>query len=183
MDPAVKFLSRGPGYTLFLSPTEAALALITSPAGANPPKGTLLRMKLVGADPQPPISGLEELQGKANYFLGNDPAQWRTNIPTYAKVKYASVYPGVDLVYYGNQRMLEYDFIVARGRPEAITLDFEGPENLEVDARAIFFCAQRRRRSPTQAGRLPGSGRRAQANRRELHPEDPEPGRLPGGGL
>src|SRR3972149_4791713 len=53
MDPAVKFLSRGPGYTLFLTPTEAALALIKSPADADPPKGTLLRMKLVGANPRP----------------------------------------------------------------------------------------------------------------------------------
>ena len=61
MDPAVKFFSRGPGYTLFLTPTEAALALNKSRADANPPKGSLLRMKLVGANPQPPISGLEEL--------------------------------------------------------------------------------------------------------------------------
>jgi hypothetical protein len=135
MDPAVRFLSRGPGYTLFLTPTEAALALITSPADTDPTKkGSVLRMKLVGADPQPPLSGLEELPGKANYFLGNDPAQWRTNIPTYAKIKYASVYPGVDLVYYGNQRTLEYDFIVAPGAdPKIITLAFEGPDRLEVD--------------------------------------------------
>jgi uncharacterized repeat protein (TIGR01451 family) len=142
MDPVVKFLSRGPGYTLFLTPTEAALALIRSPADANPPKGTLLRMKLVGAHPQPPISGLEELSGKVNYFIGSDPRQWRTNVPTYAKVKYESVYPGVDLIYYGDGRQLEYDFVVAPGSdPKAIALAFEGADKLEVDAQGDLVLA------------------------------------------
>jgi hypothetical protein len=142
MDPAVKFLSRGPGYTLFLTPTEAALALIKSSADTNPPKGTLLRMKLVGANPQPPVSGVQELRGKVNYFIGDDPRQWRTNVPTYAKVKYESVYPGVDLVYYGDGRQLEYDFVVAPGSdPKAIALAFEGADNLEVDAQGDLVLA------------------------------------------
>ncbi|HVB56997.1 MAG TPA: SBBP repeat-containing protein [Candidatus Acidoferrales bacterium] len=70
-------------------------------------------MKLVGADPTAPISGLDELPGKSNYFVGNDRKKWRTNISNYAKVKYTGVFPGVDLVYYGSQRQLEYDFLVA----------------------------------------------------------------------
>jgi hypothetical protein len=91
-------------------------------------------MKLVGANPQPQVSGLEELPGKANYFLGNDPKQWRSNIPTYGKVKYHDVYPGIDLVYYGQQRQLEYDLIVAPGaNPRGIRLSFEGVDSLEVD--------------------------------------------------
>jgi hypothetical protein len=71
--------------------------------------------------------GADELPGKANYFLGNDPSKWRTNIPTYAKVRYESIYPGVDLVYYGTQGgELEYDFVVApRADPRAITLGIE----------------------------------------------------------
>jgi hypothetical protein len=80
-------------------------------------------MKLVGANPQAKVSGLEELPGKSNYFIGNDPKKWRTNVPNYAKVKYANVYPGVDLVYYGNQRQLEYDFVVQPGAdPRSVQL-------------------------------------------------------------
>src|SRR5207247_11400705 len=73
----------------------------------------VVRMSLVDAAPKPLMSGLDELPGKANYFIGNDPAKWRTNVPTYAKVHYREVYPGIDLVYYGNQHQLEYDFVVA----------------------------------------------------------------------
>jgi hypothetical protein len=80
-------------------------------------------MKLVGANPHAKVSGLEELPGKSNYFIGNDPKKWRTNVPNYAKVKYAYVYPGVDLVYYGNQGKLEYDFVVQPGAdPRSIQL-------------------------------------------------------------
>jgi hypothetical protein len=87
-------------------------------------------MKLVGANPHAKVSGLEELPGKSNYFIGNDPNNWRTNVPNYAKVKYADVYPGVDLVYYGNQGRLEYDFVVAPGAdPRVITLDLDTRES------------------------------------------------------
>jgi hypothetical protein len=81
-------------------------------------------MSLAGANPQAKVSGLDELPGKSNYFIGNDPRKWRTNVPTYAKVRYEDVYPGVDLVYYGNQGQLEYDFVIAPGaNPSPITLD------------------------------------------------------------
>jgi uncharacterized repeat protein (TIGR01451 family) len=88
------------------------------------------------------MSGLEELPGKVNYFIGNDPHQWRTNVATYAKVKYENVYPGVDLVYYGDGRQLEYDFVVAPGSdPTAIALVFEGAGKLEVDAQGDLVLA------------------------------------------
>jgi hypothetical protein len=85
----------------------------------------VLRMKLVGANPAAKVTGAEELPGKANYFIGNDPKKWRSNVPTYSKVRYQNVYPGVDLLYYGNQGgQLEYDFVVAPGAdPSAIALD------------------------------------------------------------
>jgi hypothetical protein len=87
-------------------------------------------MKLVGADPRAKVTGLEELPGKSNYFIGNDPKKWRTNVPNYAKVKYANVYPGVDLVYYGNQGKLEYDFVVSPGAdPGAITLALDAGQS------------------------------------------------------
>ena len=72
-------------------------------------------MKLRNANPAAKVTGVDELAGTSNYFIGNDPAKWRTNVATYAKVKYEGIYSGIDLVYYGNQRQLEYDFIVAPG--------------------------------------------------------------------
>ena len=154
-DARVDFLSRGRGYTLFLTPTEAVMSLVLPERGQRmrpeisnafsasiPPainarrRFTTLRMKLVGANTHPGKAGLEELPGKVNHFLGNDTAKWRSNVATYTKVRYQDVYPGVDLVYYGNQRRLEYDFVVApRADPEAITLSFEGVDKLDVDAR------------------------------------------------
>src|SRR5207253_10579875 len=95
----------------------------------------LVRMHLIGANPPNSVRGMEELPGKVNYFIGADPKNWRTNIPTYAKVYQQDIYPGVDVVYYGNQRQLEFDFIVAPGAdPEAIRFSVEGADRLEVDA-------------------------------------------------
>jgi hypothetical protein len=133
----VRYLSRGPGYSLYLTGSEAVLVL-TQPnaegSGEQVPSAAL-RMGLVGAARKPVVSGVEELPGKANYFIGNDPAKWRANVPTYAKVHYREVYPGIDLVYYGNQRQLEYDFVVAPGAdPKRIVLAFRGADKLEIDA-------------------------------------------------
>src|SRR5213593_2593929 len=146
-DPQVKFLSRGSGYTLFLTPTEAVLTLTKADAHAKrrisgeatlvePEKraATVLRMKLLGANPTPSVTGVEELPGRSNYFIGNDSKKWRANVPTYAKVEYRDVYPGVNLVYYGNQRQLEYDFVVSPGAdPKAITLAFDGVDGAAID--------------------------------------------------
>src|SRR5881396_1907639 len=157
MDSDVKFFSRGSGYGIFITPTEAVLGLgsgsrretkrpdaLKRNASPNRPTGvagrprrtSVLRMKLAGANPKPQLTGEEELPGKVNYFIGNDPKKWRTNVSTYAKVKYREVYPGIDLVHYGNHRQLEYDFVVAPGAdPKAIKLGFEGAEKMEIDAR------------------------------------------------
>ena len=91
-------------------------------------------MTFEGANPQAEMVGLEKLPGIVNYFIGADPSNWRTNIPTYQKVAYTNVYPGIDLVYYGNQGQLEYDLIVAPGAdPTQITLAFDGVEQMAVD--------------------------------------------------
>jgi hypothetical protein len=93
-------------------------------------------MKLVGANRAPKIIGLEELPGKSNSFAGSDPKRWRAGIPTYAKVKYEGVYPGVDLVYYGRERQLEYDFVLApHADPKSIRMDFSGADKVTVDDR------------------------------------------------
>ena len=128
-DSQVKFLSRGAGYNLFLTPNEAVLELRKENETSE------LRMRLVGANPQPRVEGLNELSGKSNYIIGNDPAKWRKNVSRYAKVRYENVYPGVDLVYYGSQREMEYDFVLAPGAdPRSIKLSFEGTQGIHIDA-------------------------------------------------
>jgi Ca2+-binding RTX toxin-like protein len=155
-DKAVKFLSRGSGYGLYLTPTETVLTL-RKPSGDNDPsvgassrsplqndvlpplprgegrgegrpdegESATVRMKLVGANPSPRMAGEEGLPGKVNYLIGKDPKKWRTNIPTFGRVRYEAVYPGIDLVYYGNQQQMEYDFVVAPGAdPNQIRLSF-----------------------------------------------------------
>ncbi|HTR38268.1 MAG TPA: SBBP repeat-containing protein [Bryobacteraceae bacterium] len=127
-DRRVKFLSRGSGYTLFLTQDSAVFSLHGKKTNAA------LRMKVLGANPHAAVAGTDGLPGKSNYFVGNDPRQWRTNVPTYASVKYTEVYPGIDLVYHGNQRLLEYDFMVAPGAdPRAIELRFHGAKRLTVN--------------------------------------------------
>src|SRR3989441_4352037 len=92
-------------------------------------------MAFVGASRTARVLGWEELPAKANYFIGNDPGKWRTNVPTYAKVRYEAIYPGIDLVFYGKQRQLEYDFVIRPGAdPKRIRLAFQGADKLEVDA-------------------------------------------------
>lgn len=129
-DSRVKFLSRGPGYTLFLTATEATFALRESEGLQR-----RLRMKLLGANRNPRVSGIDPLPGRSHYFIGRDPSRWRTGIPLYERVEYEEVYPGIDLVYYGNHRQLEYDFVVAPAAdPRAITLAFDGADRLALDA-------------------------------------------------
>ena len=125
----VKFLSRGRGYTLFLTEGPGALLSLHGREG-----NAALRMTLRGANAHAPVSGADALPGKSNYFIGNDPGQWRTDIPTYGAVKYTGVYSGIDLVYHGNQQLLEYDFVVAPGAdPRAIDIRFQGAQELSVN--------------------------------------------------
>ncbi len=124
----VRFIARGSNYTLALTSTDTVLELHT-------PQPAALRMKLSGANSTPQIDGQEQLPGKVNYFIGNDPKGWHTDLPTYAKVCYRSVYPGIDLVYYGNQQQLEYDFIIAPGAdPREIKLNFDGADSMVLDS-------------------------------------------------
>jgi hypothetical protein len=140
-DRQVRFLSRGSGYTVFLTRREAVMAF-NGPSGevgavqTQPRRPIVLRMVLDGADPEPQMAGLGRLESQTNYFHGNDPTKWHAAVPTFEKVVYRNVYPGVDLVYFGRQRELEYDLVLSPGAdPRAITLDFHGAEQVEIDAR------------------------------------------------
>ena len=120
-----KFTARGEGYELALSGAEAALRLRSSE----------VRLKLKGANPSPRAEGVDELPGKSNYIVGSDRGKWRANVANFAKVRYRDVYPGVDVVYYGAGRQIEYDFIVAPGaNPDNIRMEFGGAESLTIEA-------------------------------------------------
>lgn len=150
-DRQVKFLSRGGGYNLFLAATEARLVLTRPEARSSSAKqqqepgserksesanakSVALRMQLLGANSKAQVSGMEPLPGKVNYFIGNDTKKWRSNLHTYAKVKATNVYDGVDLIYYGNQRLLEYDFVIAPGADASvIRLGFDGADKVSIN--------------------------------------------------
>ena len=137
-DPRVRFLARGKGYILFLTSTEAVLALGETPRRA-------LRMKLLGTHRAPAAAGRGLLPGKSHYFLGNDPARWRSDVPAYERVEYKDVYPGVDLLFYGSEGELEYDFVVAPGSdPSRIAMGFSGVRKVRIDAAGNLVLMTRR---------------------------------------
>ena len=159
----VRYVAHGGKYELFLTSQEAVVALRPSGHFDFSPRHrfatlramrelrrnahqanqmTVLRLQLEGGNPQAQITGTDPLPGKVNYFIGNDPKKWHTDVPTYGKVKYAGVYPGIDLLFYGNERHLEYDFIVAPGaNPADIALHVEGARKMRLDSRGdVVVC-------------------------------------------
>lgn len=135
-DESSDFVARGPGYTLMLEPGAAELALHGGAGAGGDGNAThaRLRMELVGANRAATVFADDQLPGTVNYFLGASPDDWRTNIPTYGRVHYQDVYPGIDVIYYGKQRELEFDFVVAPGAdPSIIGLSYVGARDLRVD--------------------------------------------------
>ena len=136
---------------------------------SQPPQ--VLRMRLLGGNAKGSVVGLGDLPGHSNYFIGNDPKKWRTNVPSYAKVKYEGVYTGVDLVYYGNQRQLEYDFCSRSWhRPHfPFASNLTTRENLRIDKKGdLLLAAEGERSSASEAAGLPGGQRDAENRRRSL---------------
>lgn len=140
-DEQVKFLSRGDGYTLFLTQSSAVLALSNpekkqqTSSSQKTEKSTQLKLQWLGSNTDIQPTAVQPLPGIVNYFVGSDPQQWHQDIPTYAQIKYSSLYSGIDLVYYGNQGQLEYDLVVAPGAdPNLIKLKLEGAQQLEIDS-------------------------------------------------
>jgi len=135
-DSKVDFIARGAGYGLFLTPNQAVLSLRSNQ------NSSAVHMELAGGNPAAAVAGADQLPGKSNYLIGNDPAKWHRDIPQFSRVRYQGVYPGVDLVYYGNQGQLEYDFEVAPGAdPAQIALDFHGLEKTTLDASGNLILA------------------------------------------
>jgi hypothetical protein len=149
---SARFLTQGNGFNLFLTTSEAVLNLskpvdidtkspehmpvnptLRSDASQASVQTATLRLKVIGANPASKLEGVDQLPGHSNYFTGNDPAKWHINVPNYPRVIQRNVYSGVDIVYYGKQENLEYDFIVAPGaKPEVITVEFAGAQKMRV---------------------------------------------------
>ena len=137
-DAEVLFLARGAGYGIFLTASEAVLSLPSKPgsAKASTQAGapTVVRMSLLGASTEPVVDGAGLQQGKSHYYYGSTPNQWQRDVERYDRVRYRDVYPGIDMVYYGKQQQLEYDFVVAPGRnPGRINVQFSGVDGLRLD--------------------------------------------------
>ena len=138
-DNRVEFLSQGDGYSLFLTPADAVLSLHDAPVKTQ--KGKIktgktatLEMVAVGGNKAAAATGIGPQASHTNYLIGNDHDKWYSDVPNYARIKYASIYPGIDLTYYGNQSQLEYDFVVTPGAdPRAIKLQLKGMQRLHLD--------------------------------------------------
>jgi hypothetical protein len=154
-DAQVKYMARGDGYTLFLTANDAVFSLHSSSAKSATSalrRGTelraknsrqlpaqenstaVVRMQLAGGNSWAKVSASDQLPGKSNYFLGNDPGKWHSDVPHYARVSYHDVYPGVNLAFHGAQRQTEFDFVVAPGaNPAPIALHFTGAQGIKTD--------------------------------------------------
>lgn len=156
-DPQVKFLSRGSSYSVFLTEDQAvfttypnareninsALKPGSLPGSAGLKEASVLRMKLVNSNVAR-VTGEDRLPGVSNYFIGNDPTKWYTNVSHFQKVNYENVYPGIDLVYYSDRRQLEYDFVVApHADPSLIRVDLLGARRIFKDNRGDLVFKMR----------------------------------------
>jgi hypothetical protein len=154
-----RFLVRGRGYGLALTQDGALLRMEGAPRSkelesadlcdpevarryrTDPPKDleipqSVVRMRLVDGNPDAEIVGLDPLVHRTNYFRGNDPAKWVTDVPNFARVRLASVWSGIDLVFYGREGELEYDFVVRPGAdPAQIRIAYEGADEIRLDGR------------------------------------------------
>jgi uncharacterized protein DUF11/beta-propeller repeat-containing protein len=171
-DAKVKFLSHGRGYGLYLTDQEAVLALQHFVGSSRNAGTSVVSMKLSGASSVGEPVGDDPLPGKSNYLIGNDPAKWHRDIPQFARVRYRKVYPGIDLVYYGDQGQVEYDFeVLPGGDPKAVALKFSGSRNLNIDANGDLILALEGSNVRLQAPRVyqkVGAEERSVAGRFEL---------------
>jgi hypothetical protein len=154
-DAQVKYVTRGNGYALYLTQSEAVFTLQTtapekrSPAAAKHQalsenkaqsaktkdrQSDVLRMQFVGAASNAKLAGVDKQAGTTNFYAGKTAKNWKTEIPSFAGVKYTNIYDGVDLVFYGKERQLEYDFVVApNADAQTIRLAFDGADKLSLD--------------------------------------------------
>jgi len=127
--PEVIFLARTSSHFIYLTREGMTLGL-----NGNAQRGRAVQMNLVHADRSAAVAPESPLPGISNYLIGNDPSRWRRNVPHYARVRYGSVWPGIDLVFHGRDESLEYDFVVSPGAdPSAIRLRYANARGVRVD--------------------------------------------------
>jgi hypothetical protein len=160
--PDVKFLSRAPGYVLFLTGTGTVLT-----ANDMPP----VRFEWAGSNPRAVLTGVEELAAKSHYYRGKDPNNWQANVSHYSRVRYASLYPGIDLVYYGTaERRVEFDLVVAPGAdPTRIELAFERAGTLAVNAAGDLVVSPKGSAQPGVTLQAPTIYQEHEGVRTEVH--------------
>jgi hypothetical protein len=169
IDGRVRYFARTPNYTLFLTKHAAVFSLVRRDPRVDswrPAKGDVpavqrnaaanhsgevaaaVKIGFSGSNGQPGVSGINPMRGRVNYLIGNDPSKWHTDVPTYARVLYHSLYPGVDMVYYGTPNALEFDLRLAPGAdPKAIHMAIDGARMVKIDAGGDLLL-------PTAAGSI-----------------------------
>jgi uncharacterized protein (TIGR03437 family) len=156
-DRASEFLARGSGYAIGVRRDGAVISLRDKNG-----KGELTTLRLIGASPTSRVAAKEPLPGKVNYFIGSNPKAWHTDIPTYAKIEIPGAYPGIDMVYYGAEGQLEFDFLVrAGGDASRIAMKFEAPARPHLDANGDLVVGALRQHRPVAYQMTPESGRKA----------------------
>src|SRR5579885_1577050 len=146
-DPRVRYLSHTPRSSLFLTDDATVITLVGGAIHKGPAAGLMprpvppdrlvesaVRIRLLGANPHPQFTALDPLPGRVNYLVGNDPARIHRDIPTFGRVKMGGVYPGIDVIYYGQPSALEYDIVAAPGADVSkIKFSIEGPARTTTD--------------------------------------------------
>jgi Immunoglobulin domain/Immunoglobulin I-set domain/Beta-propeller repeat len=142
VDDSTQFIVHGRDYLFLISPDGVRLDLEKMDAATKKTSVRTVHMQFMGARSQAQIQGADELSGKINYFVGDNPTQWRTDVATFARVRVGQLYPGINLSYYGNQRQLEYDFTLAPGAdPNAIKIHFDGVDKIWIGPRGELILA------------------------------------------
>ena len=171
-DPSIRFLSRSTRAGLFFKNNEVVLQMqsserpsvgVANSTTAAPDRQSQIHLQWLGGRANPEVLGEDPLARKTHYLAG-DPSSWRINVPNYSRLRYKAIYPGIDLVFYGNPELLEYDFVLSPGAdPHDIVVRFEG-----LKARLQTLSRSRRERrspiadrggsyTPTQATGFPGN--------------------------
>jgi hypothetical protein len=131
-DPGVRYLARSPYYTLFLTDREAVFRFRKENGGKV--ARDVLRMQFNNAERSPAVEGIGKLEATSSYFIGDQESNWRRGLKNFGRVNYHGIYEGIDAVFYGAQKALEYDFIVAPNiDPSVISLSFAGARNVSID--------------------------------------------------
>ena len=149
-DSSVQFISRSANHALFLKQNEAQFVFPNKERSSTGKKQMVrpdvLKMNLLRANENASVVGLDELPGRTNYFIGNNPDNWQQEVPAFKRVKYDDIYEGIDLIYYGNQRELEYDFIVSpNANPNVIALSFENVQKMRIDDKGDLLLSLNKR--------------------------------------